>query len=137
MKENLSSFKRTPALAARSLLIPKGYLVPIRLANMGPEAVTIYSGTIVGMLEEVQETAVSTLSTKEEYPPAKEDFQSLPVYKSLKTMTEKATQLTSYQQQDLFRLLCQYAGLFATHKADFGRTDAIQHNIHVEGPPIC
>ena len=117
---------KTAVMTARALVIPTAETIPVRLLNPYSEPTTVYKGSKIATLEEVDPitpiSAVTATSSK--------DKTSSDLNNALWNIVSKsATKLDNSQQQALYKLLLQYCDIFSTDKHDLGYTNALKHQI--------
>ena len=102
--------------------------------NPRSELATVYQGTTLAMLEQVEEPiSVSTIQEdKNEADPLSELKSTL-----WKLVSESDVPLTPTEQEQLFTLLVEYSDIFANNDSDYGHTNKVCHNIPTgNSPPI-
>ena len=112
-------------------VVTPGDLIPMRVMNSTGQPVMLYIGTKMASLCGVEEVVscqqyvlVSAIHGDcDEVPPMLEE-----VFKSLL----ENVSLTSDQQDILFSLLIDYADVFAVLDDQLGRTNVLQHEIHID-----
>ena len=123
---------KATVMAARALVHPTTDIIPIRLLNPCGEAITLYPGTKIATMEEVEDSAavISTVSSQ--------TSSSTNLKTALWDMVSRSdTELEKSQQQALYHLLLQYGDIFATGQHNLGHTNAIKHQIDTGlTPPI-
>ena len=117
---------KTAVMTARALVIPTAETIPVRLLNPYSKPTTVYKGSKIATLEEVDPitpiSAVTATSSK--------DKTSSDLNNALWNIVSKsATKLDNSQQQALYKLLLQYCDIFSTDKHDLGYTNALKHQI--------
>ena len=129
-----SSNPRPTLMVARSIVKPEEGKVPVRLLNPRGEPATVYQGTTLAVLEQVEEPiSVSTIQEdKSEADPSSELKSTL-----WKLVSESDVPLTPTEQEQLFTLLVEYSDIFANNDSDYGHTNKVCHNIPTgDSPPI-
>ena len=119
-------------MVARAVVTP-GVSVPVRVMNPTDQPVTLYKGTRIAHLTEVEEVDDSMLISCVQ---CNGDISS-ELEAALWTLAEQAS-LEPEEQERLFILLMEYADVFALSNDKLGRTDILQHEIYIgDAPPIC
>ena len=121
-------------LVARAVVSPNGQKVPVRIANVRDDPVSVRKGTKIAEMEAVPQTEVSSLvaSAEQEEPIPEKKRQML-----WEMVVRSGDTLTDQQRELLFALLLKYEDVFASTSDDFGRTKKIKHTIDVgSSPPI-
>ncbi|PIK58380.1 Retrovirus-related Pol polyprotein from transposon [Apostichopus japonicus] len=124
-------------LVAKLLVDPGQEVLPVRLFNPSHEPVRVYKGTVIGVLEEVEEVVgegessngnpttpttpirVVNCTTK--------DSTDIPSH--LIGLMETCGGLDGCQQEQLKELLLKYEDVFSKSPDDLGRTMIVQHTI--------
>ncbi len=127
--------KRMAAMVANAVVKPNdNNHVPVRLVNPREETVTIHRGTRIATLEDcpacVATDGVTTVgATSEAEPVISQEKQ-----KMLWEMVERSgDELGADEKEQLYLFLLSYADVFASDKADFGRTNKVEHRIDTGG----
>ena len=120
-------------MVARAVVTP-GVSVPVRVMNPTDQLVTLYKGTRIGRLTEVEEVDDGSMliSSVQCNGDVSSELEA-----ELWTLAEQAS-LEPEEQERLFILLVEYADVFALSNDKLGRTDILQHEIYTgDAPPIC
>ena len=114
-------------MAARTLVHPTTNTIPVRLLNLSGEAVTLYEGTKIATIEEVDDSValISSVSTSNQSN-CSSDLQTA----LWNIVSRSDTELDETQEQALYNLLLQYSGIFAIDEHDFGHAKTIKHQIN-------
>ena len=108
----------SPVAVARAIVHPKGGQIPVRILNTSKEAVTLYKGTKLGILEKPLEVATASVTRANAAKNVIEEMVS--------TCSEE---LTVAERDKLHRLLTRYRDIFMTPGSEPGRTDKLTHSI--------
>ena len=131
-----SSEKPPPVAVACALVEPTSTTVPVRLLNTKASPVTVYRGSTLATLEEVDAPSVTPpgqVSTVDAVD--HDDAQKQEVLWDL--VQQSGAELDSEEQDLFYQLLTSYANVFATSTADLGRTDKLNHHIDTgNAPPV-
>ena len=122
----------TNVMVARAVVTP-GVSVPVHVMNPTDQPVTLYKGTRIAHLTEVEEVddGPMLISSVQCNGDISSELEAV-----LWTLAEQAS-LEHEEQERLFILLVEYADVFALSNDKLGRTDILQHEIHTEdAPPI-
>ena len=125
------NIQNSDVMVARALIIP-GESIPVRVMNPTNQPVTLYRGTRIAQMAEIEEVEdgpvmVSSVQRGTVLPELEE---------ALWLLVEKAS-LTSEEREKLFLLLLEYADVFALCSDELGRTNVLQHEIHTgDASPI-
>ena len=129
--------KDLPCLVARSLVTPvvggDATCVLARLMNPASGTITLYKGTKIGRVERVEEAAVATVSGPDHID--KDDLQVTSEKRQMlwDTVERTAGDLSQAEKEQLYCLLLEYSGVFASSDADLGRTGRLKHSIDTTG----
>ena len=133
--------KELPIIVANALVKPiesnKEITVPIRLINPSADSVTLYKGSTVACVSEIDPSnVVANINPK---PPDTHPDVSKAEQELLWELVCGSGQGLDVQQQDkLYALLLSFADVFALDDKQLGRTDKLQHSINTKGShPIC
>ena len=106
--------------------------VPLQLANLSGEVVTIYKGSRIGQITQLddsikiasvsQNLTTSCLTSIPEASPQKQELL-------WKMVTDSGDKLTSAQQKTLYNTLLAFADVFTAGDDDLGHTDLLPHTI--------
>ena len=97
------------------------------MVNWAPDTITVYQGTRVAMLEEINSDIVIS-----EVKPTRRTVGEIPVKKQelLYAVAESTSaSLTAPQRSKLFDTLLYYQNVFAMDDSDLGCTSQLQHHI--------
>ena len=111
-------------MVARAV-VTSGELVPVRVMNPTNQPVTLYKGTRIAELTEIEE--VDDSSTR--VASVQQGTVSPELEEALRMLAERTT-IESGEQESLFALLLEYADVFALCNDGLGRTNVLQHQIH-------
>ena len=92
--------------------------VPVRLLNSWAETVTVYAGSEIATLEQVEIPVESIQAVATGYEFTIDD-KNLELLTALANETEAS--LSSVEREQFFSLLCSYANVFASSTSDLGR----------------
>ena len=114
-------------LIAKSLVDPSNGLVPLRIANISDEEVTLYKNTCTASCEQVD-------LIDNEYHidnPSHENENEIDIPSHLENLYEKSsTHLEKHECKVLQNLLLKHKDTFSKDKSDLGRATAIKHKIN-------
>ena len=106
--------------------------VPLRLANLSGEVVTIYKGSRIGQITQLddsikiasvsQNLSTSSLTSIPETSPLKQELL-------WKMVSNSGDTLTSAQQETLYNTLLVFADVFTAGDDDLGHSDLLPHTI--------
>ena len=119
-------------MVARAVVTP-GVSVPVRVMNPTDQPVTLYKGTKIAHLSEVEAVSDDSvlISSIQQSKGVSTELET-----ALWTLAEQAS-LPPVEQEKLFILLMEYSDVFALSNDSLGRTDVLQHEIHTgDAPPI-
>ena len=119
-------------MVARAVVTP-GVSVPVRVMNPTDQPVTLYKGTKIAHLSEVEAVSDDSVlvSSIQQSKGVSTELET-----ALWTLAEQAS-LPPGEQEKLFILLMEYSDVFALSNDSLGRTDVLQHEIHTgDTPPI-
>ena len=111
-------------MVARAV-VTSGESVPVHVMNPTNQPVTLYKGTRIAELTEIEE--VDDSSTR--VASVQKGTVSPELEEALWMLTERAS-IESGEQERLFALLLEYADVFALCNDELGRTNVLQHQIH-------
>ena len=118
-------------MVAHAVIIP-GESIPIRVMNPTNQPVTLYRGTRIAQLVEIEEVEDSPVMVSS----VQHGTVSPELEEALWLLAEKAS-LASEEWEKLFLLLLEYADVFALCNDELGRTSVLQHEIHTgDASPI-
>ena len=106
-------------------VVTSGESVPVRVMNPTNQSVTLYKGTRIAELTEIEE--VNDSSTR--VASVQQGTVSSELEEALWMLAERAS-IESGEQERLFALLLEYADVFALCNDELGRTNVLQHQIH-------
>ena len=113
--------KQLSVNVANGLVSGKTSRVPVRLLNPSPDPMTVFKGTKVATVEEVEIGNHSVQAKEEAVSPQKRQL--------LNDLVERcADGVTGIQRNQLLQLLLEFGDIFA-EDGGLGRTNRIQHNI--------
>ena len=116
---------------ACAVIIP-GESIPVCVMNPTDQPVTLYRGTRIAQLAEIEEVEDSPMMISS----VQRGTVSPELEEALWLLAEKAS-LASEEQEKLFLLLLEYADVFALCNDELGRTNVLQHEIHTgDASPI-
>ena len=107
----------------------QGGYVLILIVNPLPTDVTIYKGTRVAKASPIESMMVAPVG---EVPSSSSNVPHVSPQKHimLQEMVERsASDLTTNEKEELYKLLLEYADVFAESSAELGRTNLIKHSI--------
>ena len=111
--------EKPAVMIARAVTTRNGEL-PVRLVNLGGEAITVYQESKVACIAPVeQDSGEETTSADKKIPANVQEFLSEAV--------GKCGHLRENERELLYTLLLAYSDIFAHSKTDFGQTSHIQH----------
>ena len=121
-------------LVARAVVSPKEQRVPIRIANVREDPISVKKGTKIAGMETVsQEGTPHVVAVVGQEKPIPEEKRQL----LWDLVNRSGDGLTDPQRELLFAVLLKYEDVFASTPDDFGRTRKIKHTINVgSSPPI-
>ena len=135
--EGLGSFHRdTGLMVAKSVVRVDGGVVPLRVANMGPETVVLRAGMPVALASPVAHVGEPI---DLEVPGGKEGSPApVELPEHLEQMVKGAAErLTAEELDDLRRMLLHYRDVFVEPGGPLGRTDRVKHAVDTgDSPPI-
>ena len=126
--------KEMPVVVARGLVEPSSTVVPVCVMNTSDQPATLYAGSTIGKLVDVDPPAeVGAVNTSTEAP----EVDEKKCKKLQQLVQDSCTELTPGEKNTFLELLCSYADLLAFSTADLGRTSKLRHGIHTDSvPPI-
>ena len=118
--------KRSSVKVARAIVRPDYGQIPVRLLNPRDKPSTIYAGTVLARLEEVDEPeSVNAVIEKREATGKPAELET--------TLWNLACNvdvpLSAAEQEQMFSLLMEYSDIFAGDAKDFGQTNKVCHKI--------
>ena len=118
-------FKERPVCVARTLVIPRDQVVPVRVVNLDPLPITLYKNTNIAMAELITDESIS--STEE----VAENFNTPEpgLVKDVLLQHPLPDELTESQRKQFLSLLSHYSDVIARDPDDLGRTRVLQHCI--------
>ena len=126
------NLQNSDVMVARAVIIP-GESIPVRVMNPTDQPVTLYRGTRIAQLAEIEEVEDSPMMISS----VQRGTVSLELEEALWLLAEKAS-LASEEREKLFLFLLEYADVFALCNDELGRTNVLQHEIHTgDASPIC
>ena len=119
--------KRLRVAVARGIIKPKTTELPLVVLNTSEEPVTVYSGTKMAVLQQVElpvtkEVGVVDQGGEGVVPPWKQEM--------LWGLVEKSATNLTQGEQELFYQLLSYADVLAFANSELGRTSKLQHSIN-------
>ena len=126
--------KEMPVAVARGLVEPSSTVVPVCVMNMSDQPATLYAGSTIGKLVEVDPPAeVGAVATNTEALELEEKKRQ----KLQQLVQDSCSELTPGEKNTFLELLYSYADLLAFSTAGLGRTSKLRHSIHTDSaPPI-
>ena len=125
--------KRHPVALASTLVKRVGHLVPVRFLNPTDSAELIVVGENLAILSEVKEVGEQTTGR---HASCEETIEGLPEPLQ-KIVDETKGSLSEEEQQKVENLLHSYRDVFAITDQELGRTNVVEHAIHLsESAPI-
>ena len=106
-------------------VVTSGESVPVRVMNPTNQPVTLYKGTRIAELTEIEE--IDDSSTR--VASVQQGTVSSELEEGLWMLAEQAS-IESGEQESLFALLLEHADVFALCNDELGRTNVLQHQIH-------
>ena len=125
-----STRKRPAASVARALVQVVSGQVPVRLLNARAETITVYAGSEIATLEQM-EVPVESIQTVTSSYTSTVDEKKLEMLTSLANEVE--TSLSAVEREKFLSLLCSYADVFSSSTSDLGRTNKLKHSIDTGG----
>ena len=104
--------------------------VPIHLLNAQAETITLYAGSEIATLEQV-EVPVESIQTDARGYVSTVDEKKLELLTGL--ANEGETSLSSVERGKFLSLLCSYADVFVISTSDLGQTNKLKHSIDTGG----
>ena len=125
------NIQNSDVMVARAVIIP-GESIPVRVMNPTDQPVTLYRGTRIAQLAEIEEVEDSPVMVSS----VQCGTVSPELEEALWLLAEKAS-LASEEREKLFLLLLEYADVLALCNDELGRTNVLQHEIHTgDASPI-
>ena len=108
----------------------QGGYVPILIVNPLPTDVTIYEGTRVAKASPVESMMVAPVGeVPSRWSPTVPQVSSQKNIMLQKMVERSTSDLTADEKEELYRLLLEYADVFAESSVELGRTSLIKHSI--------
>jgi hypothetical protein len=124
--------RKLPVVIARAIVKPHLDQVPLRLVNTSASAVTLYSNTTLGTLEESIESTDEIVACTE--PEETDDKIDEDVNELMRPIIERnGAHLTEIQKDEFLKLLITFSSIFAATDFDLGQTDKLRHHIDTDG----
>ena len=125
------NIQNSDVMVAHAVIIPRES-IPVRVMNPTDQPVTLYRGTRIAQLAEIEEVKDSPVMVSS----VQCGTVSPELEEALWLLAEKAS-LASEEREKLFLLLLEYADVFALCNDELGRTNVLQHEIHTrDASPI-
>ena len=106
----------------------------MRLLNPQKETVTLYQGTKVAELEEVEAIFMANIEGDNRQDKTA-DISTEKRELLLNMVKNSNPQLTENEKTKLLQLLMKYQDIFACSTDELGRTDLLRHEVHTDGSP--
>ena len=120
-------------MVADAVIIP-GESIPVHVMNPTNQPVTLYRGTRIAQLAEIEEVDDSPVVVSS----VQRGTVSPELEEALWLLAEKASLASEEWEKKLFLLLLEYPDVFAFCNDELGRTSVLQHKIHTgDASPIC
>jgi len=125
---------RHQLLLARVVAVPDNGVVPLRVANLSTEVVTLHRGTTIGKFYPLSGTSVGDAEYCELPMERAGDERSVHQVKVDLSAADflgiDTTNMDRYQTEALEELVRKFSEVFSTGKQDLGRTDLVYHSIN-------
>ena len=125
---------RHQLLLARVVAVPDNGVVPLRVANLSTEVVTLHRGTTIGKFYPLSGTSVGDAEYCEVPMERAGDERSVHQVKVDLSAADflgiDTTNMDQYQRGALEELVREFSDVFSTGKQDLGRTDLVYHSIN-------
>ena len=123
------SMPHQPSILVAAAVVSPGESqeIPIRLVNWAPDSVTIYKGTRVATLEEMNSDIIVSEVKPTREPTGEVSEKKLELLRA--TVASTSGSLTTQQQDKLLQLLLCYEDVFAVNDSNLGCTSRLQHHI--------
>ena len=130
IEPSLKFVENTGLMVAKVLVDPKNGNLPLRLANMSKEPITVRKNTVSAVLQAVDSVNSEKVNASRI---VENDSTSPKLPKHLEPLFERSSEnLDSAQQNRLEQFLIKHQDIFSKSSSDIGHTTRIQHHIDVE-----
>ena len=99
--------------------------VPVHLLNARAETTTVYAGSEIATLEQVEVPVQSIQTVVGSYESTVDEKLELPT----SLANEAETGLSLVEREKFLSLFCSYTDAFASSTSDLGRTNNLKHSI--------
>ena len=125
------NIQNSDVMVACAVIIP-GESIPVRVMNPTDQPVTLYRGTRIAQLAEIEEVEDSPVMVS-----SVQHGTVLPELEEALWLLAENASLVSEEREKFFLLLLEYADVFALCNDELGRTNVLQHEIHTgDASPI-
>ena len=122
--------ENTGLMVARVLVDPKNGNIPLRLANMRKEPITVRRDTVTAVMQAVESVSGERVNVSQII---ENDQTSDKLPEHLKSLFERSSEnLDESQQVRLKQFLIKHQDIFSKSSSDIGHTALIQHHIDVQ-----
>ena len=116
-----------PVAVAHTLVEPTNTGIPMHVVNPSEEPITMYSGTVLGTLVEVDTPTIDVDAVSAgDLNPTVDQVKREQLWNLVQ---ESGAELSQGQQEVFYHLLLSYADILACSNADLGLTDKLKHSI--------
>ena len=130
IEPSLKFVENTGLMVAKVLVDPKNGNLPLRLANMSKEPITVRKNTVSAVLQAVDSVNSEKVNASRI---VENDSTSPKLPKHLEPLFERSSEnLDSAQQNRLEQFLIKHQDIFSKSSSDIGHTTLIQHHIDVK-----
>ena len=116
-----------PVTVARTLVEPTNTRIPMRVVNPLEEPITVYSGTVLGTLVEVDTPTINVDAVSP--GDLNQTVDQVKQEQLWNLVQESGAELNQGQREVFYHLLLSYANVLACSTADLGLTDKLTHTI--------
>ena len=126
------NIRNCPVQVARALVQPTDGKLPVCLLNPRDHPVTIYQGTNIGELEEVDGDNLQVNNVQGRGKSSHECVSADKKQLIWSVAESAADHLSTTEKTQFYDLLLSYTDIFAGNDKDIGHTSKLKHDIHTE-----
>ena len=130
VEPSMKFVENTGLMVAKVLLDPKNGNIPLRLANLSKDPITVRKDTVTAVLQAVDSVKSESMNVSRS---AENGSVPTKLPEHLKTLFERSSEnLDTSQRNRLEQFLIKHQDIFSKSSSDFWHTELIQHHIDVQ-----